>query len=138
MELAPIELNRNKQKITVSMRDQSIFSNSQVPKLGSTVNINTSIDVARAIEDRVVVIPFSLQNDDFNLSAQLKIFNQQDKVYLEFESYIDQIDVSKINQNIPEQNASAIDIHDSKISASDIRSIFNTTDVQNIKNTNAG
>ena len=42
---------------------------------------------------------------------------------------------SKINQNIPEQNASAIDIHDSKISASDIRSIFNTTDVQNIKNT---
>ena len=42
---------------------------------------------------------------------------------------------SAINQNIPEQNASAIDIHDSKISASDIRSIFNTTDVQNIKNT---
>ena len=41
----------------------------------------------------------------------------------------------KNNQNIPEQNASAIDIHDSKISASDIRSIFNTTDVQNIKNT---
>ena len=42
---------------------------------------------------------------------------------------------SAINQNIPKQNASAIDIHDSKISASDIRSIFNTTDVQNIKNT---
>ena len=105
VELAPIELNRNKQKITVSMRDQSIFSNSQVPKLGSAVNINTSIDVERAIEERVAVIPFSLQNDDFNLSAQLKIFNQQDKVYLEFESYIDQIDVSKINQNIPEELA---------------------------------
>jgi hypothetical protein len=87
------------------MRDQSIFSNSQVPKLGSAVNINTSIDVARAIEDRVAVIPFSLQNEDFNLSAQLKIFNQQDKVYLEFESYIDQIDVSKINQNIPKELA---------------------------------
>ena len=67
VELAPIELNRNKQKITVSMRDQSIFSNSQVPKLGSAVNINTSIDVERAIEERVAVIPFSLQNDDFNL-----------------------------------------------------------------------
>ena len=105
VELAPIELNRNKQKITVSMRDQSIFSNSQVPKLGSAVNINTSIDVERAIEERVAVIPFSLHNDDFNLSAQLKIFNQQDKVYLEFESYIDQIDVSKINQNIPEELA---------------------------------
>jgi hypothetical protein len=102
VELAPIELNRNQQKITVSMRDQSIFSNSQVPKLGSAVNINTSIDVARAIEDRIVVIPFSIKNDDFNLSAQLKIFNQQDKVYLEFESYIDEIDISKINQNIPE------------------------------------
>ena len=102
IELAPIEFKRNKQKITLLMRDQSNFSNSQVPKLGSAVNINTSIDVSRAREERVAVIPFSLKNDDFNLSAQLKIFNQQDKVYLEFESYIDQIDVTKINQNIPD------------------------------------
>ena len=102
LDLAPIELKRNKQKISLSMRDQSIFSTSQVPKLGSMVNINTSIDVAKAREERVAVIPFSLQNEDFNLSAQVKIFNQQDQVFLEFESYIDQIEVSKINQNIPE------------------------------------
>ena len=102
LDLAPIELKRNKQKISLSMRDQSIFSSSQVPKLGSMVNINTSIDVAKAREEHVVVIPFSLQNEDFNLSAQVKIFNQQDQVYLEFESYIDQIEVSKINQHIPE------------------------------------
>jgi uncharacterized protein YhdP len=102
LDLAPIELKRNKQKISLSMRDQSIFSSSQVPKLGSMININTSIDVAKARKERVAVIPFSLKNEDFNLSAQVKIFNQQDQVYLEFESYIDQIEVSKINQNIPE------------------------------------
>ena len=102
IELAPIEITRNKQKVSLSMRDQSIFSDSQVPKLGSTVNISSSIDVSKAREDRIAVIPFSLKNEDFNLSAQLKIFTQQDKVYLEFESYIDQIEVSKINQNIPE------------------------------------
>ena len=102
LDLAPIELKRDKQKISLSMRDQSIFSSSQVPKLGSMVNINTSIDVTKAREEHVVVIPFSLQNEDFNLSAQVKIFNQQDQVYLEFESYIDQIEVSKINQHIPE------------------------------------
>ena len=79
LDLAPIELKRNKQKISLSMRDQSIFSTSQVPKLGSMVNINTSIDVAKAREERVAVIPFSLQNEDFNLSAQVKIFNQKDK-----------------------------------------------------------
>ena len=107
LDLAPIELKRNKQKINLSMRDQSIFSTSQVPKLGSMVNINTSIDVAKAREERVAVIPFSLQNEDFNLSAQVKIFNQQDQVYLEFESYIDQIEVSKINQNIPESLSSS-------------------------------
>ena len=107
IDLAPIELKRNKQKISLSMRDQSIFSTSQVPKLGSMVNINTSIDVAKAREERVAVIPFSLQNEDFNLSAQVKIFNQQDQVYLEFESYIDQIEVSKINQNIPESLSSS-------------------------------
>ena len=73
-----------------------------MPKLGNTVNINTSIDVAKARADRVAVIPFTIKNEDFNLSAQLKIFSQQDKVYLEFQSYIDQIDVTKINQNIPE------------------------------------
>ncbi|MDC0599298.1 DUF3971 domain-containing protein, partial [Candidatus Pseudothioglobus singularis] len=107
LDLAPIELKRNKQKISLSMRDQSIFSTSQVPKLGSMVNINTSIDVAKAREERVAMIPFSLQNEDFNLSAQVKIFNQQDQVYLEFESYIDQIEVSKINQNIPDSLSSS-------------------------------
>ena len=107
LDLAPIELKRNKQKISLSMRDQSIFSTSQVPKLGSMVSINTSIDVKKAREERVALIPFSLQNEDFNLSAQVKIFNQQDQVYLEFESYIDQIEVSKINQNIPESLSSS-------------------------------
>jgi uncharacterized protein YhdP len=101
VELATIEITRNKQKVSLSMRDQSIFSSPQVPKLGSIVNISSTIDVSKAREDRIAVIPFSLKNEDFSLSAQLKIFTQQDKVYLEFESYIDQIEVSKINQNIP-------------------------------------
>ena len=34
----------------------------------------------------------------------------------------------------PEQNASAIDIHDSNISASEIEKIFDTTNIQNTKN----
>ncbi len=105
LDLAPMELKRNEQKISLSMRDESIFSSSQVPKLGSSVRINTSIDVAKARKDRMAIIPFSINNEDFNLSAQVKIFNQQDKVYLEFESYIDQIEVSKISQNIPESLA---------------------------------
>ncbi len=102
LDLAPLELKRNEQKISLSMRDESIFSSSQVPKLGSSVRINTSIDVAKAREERVAVIPFSINNEDFNLSAQVKIFNQQDQVFLDFESYIDQIEVTKISQNIPE------------------------------------
>ena len=101
LDFAPMELKRNEQKISLSMRDESIFSSSQVPKLGSSIRINTSIDVTKAREDRVAVIPFSINNEDFNLTAQVKIFNQQDEVYLEFESYIDQIEVSKISQNIP-------------------------------------
>jgi len=101
VELAPIEITRNNQKVSLSMRDQSIFSSPQVPKLGSAVNLSSTIDVSKAREDRIAVIPFSLKNEDFSLSAQLKIFTQQDKVYLEFESYIDEIEVSKINQNIP-------------------------------------
>jgi len=102
VQLAPIELTRNKEKIILSMENQPLITDSEMPKLGNTVNIKTSIDVARARADRVAVIPFTIKNEDFNLSAQLKIFSQQDKVYLEFQSYIDQIDVTKINQNIPE------------------------------------
>jgi len=102
VQLAPIELKRNKEKIILSMENQPLITNSEMPKLGNTVNIKTSIDVARARADRVAIIPFTIKNEDFNLSAQLKIFSQQDKVYLEFQSYIDQIDVTKINQNIPE------------------------------------
>ena len=105
LDLAPMDLKRNEQKISLSMRDESIFSSSQVPKLGNAVRINTSIDVAKAREDREAVIPFTIKNEDFNLSAQVKIFNEQDQVYLDFESYIDQIEVSKISQNIPDSLA---------------------------------
>ena len=105
LDLAPMDLKRNEQKISLSMRDESIFSSSQVPKLSNAVRINTSIDVAKAREDREAVIPFTINNEDFNLSAQVKIFNEQDQVYLDFESYIDQIEVSKISQNIPDSLA---------------------------------
>ena len=105
LDLAPLDLKRNEQKISLSMRDESIFRSSQVPKLSNAVRINTSIDVAKAREDREAVIPFTINNEDFNLSAQVKIFNEQDQVYLDFESYIDQIEVSKISQNIPDSLA---------------------------------
>ncbi len=101
VQLAPIELKRNKEKIILSMENQPLITDIEMPKIGNTVNIKTSIDVARARADRVAVIPFTIKNEDFNLSAQLKIFSEQDKVYLEFQSYIDQIDITKINQNIP-------------------------------------
>ena len=99
--LAPIELVRDEQKITLSMDNQAIYSDAVIPEIGNTVNIKTSIDVARAKADRLAVIPFTIKNKDFTLSAQLRIFSQQDKVYLEFQSYIDSIDVEKIHQNIP-------------------------------------
>ena len=100
-QLAPIELVRDEQKITLSMDNQEVYSGAVIPEIGNTVNIKTSIDVARAKADRLAVIPFTIKNEDFTLSAQLRIFSQQDKVYLEFQSYINSIDVEKIRQNIP-------------------------------------
>ncbi|MDP6727781.1 MAG: AsmA-like C-terminal region-containing protein [Gammaproteobacteria bacterium] len=100
-QLAPIELVRDEQKITLSMDNQAVYSGAVIPEIGNTVNIKTSIDVARAKADRLAIIPFTIKNDDFTLSAQLRIFSQQDKVYLEFQSYIDSLDVAKIHQNIP-------------------------------------
>ena len=71
VQLAPIELKRNKQKIVLSMENQPLVTNSEIPKLGNTVNIKTSIDVARARADKTAFIPFTIKNEDFNLSAQL-------------------------------------------------------------------
>ena len=101
-QLAPIKLKRNKQKITFSMENQALMTSVQAPKIGNMVDIKTSVDVTRAKEDRMAVFPFSIKNADFNLSAQLKIFSEKDQMFLEFESYVDQIDVAKIQQNIPE------------------------------------
>jgi len=101
-QLAPIELKRNKQKITFSMENQALMTSIQAPKIGNTVDIKTSVDVTRAQEDKVAVFPFSIKNADFSLSAQLKIFSEKGQMFLEFESYIDQIDIAKIQQNIPE------------------------------------
>ena len=101
-QLAPIELKRNKQKITFSMENQALMTSVQAPKIGNTVDIKTSVDVTRAREDSMAVFPFSIKNADFNLSAQLKIFSEKESMFLEFESYVDQINVAKIQQNIPE------------------------------------
>ena len=101
-QLAPIELKRNKQKITFSMENQALMTSVQAPKIGNTVDIKTSVDVTRAKEDRMAVFPFTINNADFSLSAQLKIFSEKGQMFLEFESYVDQIDVAKIQQNIPE------------------------------------
>ncbi len=101
-QLAPIELKRNKQKITFSMENQALVTSVQAPKIGNTVDIKTSVDVTRAKEDRMAVFPFTIKNADFSLSAQLKIFSEKGQMFLEFESYVDQIDVAKIQQNIPE------------------------------------
>ena len=101
-QLAPIELKRNKQKITFSMENQALTTGAQALKIGNTVDIKTSVDVTRAKKDNVAVFPFSIKNADFNLSAQLKIFSEKGQMFLEFESYVDQINVSKIQQNIPE------------------------------------
>lgn len=105
-QLAPIELKRNKQKITFSVDNQPLTASVQAPKIGNTVDIKTSVDVTRAKEDKMAVFPFSIKNADFNLSAQLKIFSEKGQMFLEFESYIDQIDIAKIQQNIPEALAS--------------------------------
>ena len=101
-QLAPIKLKRNKQKITFSMENQALMTSVQAPKIGNTVDIKTSVDVTRAKEDRMAVFPFTINNADFSLSAQLKIFSEKGQMFLEFESYVDQIDVAKIQQNIPE------------------------------------
>ena len=61
------------------------------------------------------------------------IFELKEKFTIGNQSNASAID--NASKNIPERNASAIDIHDSNISASDIKSIFNTTDIQNRKNT---
>lgn len=101
-QLAPIKLKRNKQKITFSMENQALMTSVQAPKIGNTVDIKTSVDVTRAKEDRMAVFPFTINNADFSLSAQLKIFSEKGQMFLDFESYVDQIDVAKIQQNIPE------------------------------------
>ena len=76
---------------------------------------------------------FQLKLETFTIGYQNNASAIKNASSIDNASAID--NASKNNQDIPEQNASAIDIHDSKISASDIKSIFNTTDIQNRKNT---
>ncbi len=54
------------------MDNQAVYSGAVIPEIGNTVNIKTSIDVARAKADRLAIIPFTIKNDDFTLSAQLR------------------------------------------------------------------
>ena len=62
------------------------------------------------------------------ISLIIKIF------YINIENFSVSIQNSSNASLTPEQNASAIDIHDSNISASEIEKIFDTTNIQNKKN----
>ena len=62
------------------------------------------------------------------ISLIIKIF------YINIENFSVSIQNSSNSSLTPEQNASAIDIHDSNISASEIEKIFDTTNIQNKKN----
>lgn len=62
------------------------------------------------------------------ISLIIKIF------YINIENFSVSIQNSSNSSNSSNSNASAIDIHDSNISASEIEKIFDTTNIQNKKN----
>jgi len=102
IEIAPMVLSRNEAQLSLSISDQDLdfgLPDSQVGK----ANIVATLSATQSNQDKALVIPLLISNDQFSVQSHLKIFNEQGSDFVEFNSYIEQMQASDVAKYLPAQ-----------------------------------
>ena len=102
IEIAPMVLSRNEAQLSLSVVEQDLgFSlpDSQVGK----ANIIATLSTTQSNQNKALIIPLLISNDEFSVQSHLKIFNEHGNDFVEFNSYIEQMQASDVAKYLPAQ-----------------------------------
>ena len=102
IEIAPMVLSRNEAQLSLSVVGQDLgFSlpDSQVGK----ANIIATLSTTQSNQNKAMIIPLLISNDEFSVQSHLKIFNEHGNDFVEFNSYIEQMQASDMAKYLPAQ-----------------------------------
>lgn len=102
IEIAPMVLSRNEAQLSLSVVEQDLgFSlpDSQVGK----ANIIATLSTTQSNQNKALIIPLLISNDEFSVQSHLKIFNEHGNDFVEFNSYIEQMQASDMAKYLPAQ-----------------------------------
>ena len=102
IEIAPMVLSRNEAQLSLSVVGQDLgFSlpDSQVGK----ANIIATLSTTQSNQNKALIIPLLISNDEFSVQSHLKIFNEHGNDFVEFNSYIEQMQASDVAKYLPAQ-----------------------------------
>ena len=102
IEIAPMVLSRNEAQLSLSVVGQDLgFSlpDSQVGK----ANIIATLSTTQSNQNKALIIPLLISNDEFSVQSHLKIFNEHGNDFVEFNSYIEQMQASDMAKYLPAQ-----------------------------------
>ncbi len=102
IEIAPMVLSRNETQLSLAISDQDLdfgLSDSQMGK----ANILATLSTTQSEQDKVLTIPLLMNNDKFSVQSHLKFFTEQGSDFVEFNSYIEQMQANELADYLPPQ-----------------------------------
>ncbi len=100
IQIAPIVLSRNESQLLLKISNQELDFGDLGYDLGK-VDIASTLSVVQSERDKFLTLPLLISNDEFSLTAHFKLFSEQGSDFVEFESYLDKIQVNDISDYLP-------------------------------------
>lgn len=100
IQIAPIKLSRDEAQLLLKIKDQDIDLGGMASNLGK-VDITATLSATQSEQDKFLTLPLLISSDDFSLMSHLKIFNEGGEDFVEFISYLDQVEIDSIGEYLP-------------------------------------
>ena len=100
IQLAPILLSRDESQLLLKISDQDIDLGGMASNLGR-VDITATLSVTQSEQDKFLTLPLLIRSDDFSLMPHLKLSSEGGDDFVEFISYLDQVEIGSISEYLP-------------------------------------
>jgi uncharacterized protein YhdP len=100
IQLAPILLSRDESQLLLKISDQDIDLGGMASNLGK-VDITATLSATQSEQDKFLTLPLLIRSDDFSLMSHLKLSSEGGDDFVEFISYLDQVEIGSISEYLP-------------------------------------
>lgn len=93
VELAPVVIGHNQGQLVLSVMRQPIGE--------KIVDIKLALSSEQFSQSGVITMPMVIQNEDFSLLSNIKLYQQDNQDYVEFTGFVDQMQVVNLDDYVP-------------------------------------